>query len=88
MVGAPGHLPPAPPRGPAIDVFNFGGGRYQTYRQHPQGACRRRLLALMVAAAGSAASTPRGAAIDVFNFGGGRCRACCQHPRGVRRRCL
>jgi hypothetical protein len=25
------------PRGPAIDVFNFGGGRYRTCRQHPQG---------------------------------------------------
>jgi hypothetical protein len=30
-------LPPAPPRGPAIDVFNFDGGRCRTYRQHPQG---------------------------------------------------
>jgi hypothetical protein len=24
-------------RGPAVDVFNFGGGRSQTCRQHPQG---------------------------------------------------
>jgi hypothetical protein len=30
-------LPPAPSRGPAIDVFNFGGGRYRTCRQHPLG---------------------------------------------------
>jgi hypothetical protein len=28
-------------RGPAIDVFNYGGGRYRTCRQHPLGAhCR------------------------------------------------
>jgi hypothetical protein len=26
------------PRGPAIDVFNFGGGRCRIYRQHLQGA--------------------------------------------------
>jgi hypothetical protein len=26
------------PKGPAIDVFNFGGGHCRTCRQHPQGA--------------------------------------------------
>jgi hypothetical protein len=26
------------PRGPTIDIFNFGGGRCRTCRQHPQGA--------------------------------------------------
>jgi hypothetical protein len=36
-------LPPAPPRGPAIDVSNFGGGRCRTCRQHPEGACHRHL---------------------------------------------
>jgi hypothetical protein len=25
-------LPRAPPRGPTLDVFNFGGGRYRTCR--------------------------------------------------------
>jgi hypothetical protein len=30
-------------RGPAIDIFNFGGGRYRTCRQHLPGACHRRL---------------------------------------------
>jgi hypothetical protein len=30
-------LPQHPDRGPAIDVFNFGGGRCRTCRQHPQG---------------------------------------------------
>jgi hypothetical protein len=27
----------APPRGPATDIFNFGGGRCRTCHQHPQG---------------------------------------------------
>jgi hypothetical protein len=36
-------LPLAPPRGPAIDVFNFDGGRCRTNRQHPQGVHHRRL---------------------------------------------
>jgi hypothetical protein len=31
------------PRGPAIDVSNSGGGHCRTRRQHPQGACHRRL---------------------------------------------
>jgi hypothetical protein len=30
-------LPPAPPRGPAINVFSFGGDPYRTCRQHPPG---------------------------------------------------
>jgi hypothetical protein len=30
-------LPPATPRGPAIDISNSGGGRCRTCRQHPQG---------------------------------------------------
>jgi hypothetical protein len=36
-------LPSAPPRGSAIDVFNFDGGRCRTCRQHPQGVRHRRL---------------------------------------------
>jgi hypothetical protein len=31
------------PWGPTIDIFNVSGGRSRTCRQHPQGACRRRL---------------------------------------------
>jgi hypothetical protein len=48
-------MPPAPRRGPAIDVFSFSGGRCRTYRQHLPGAHCRRFLALMVGAPGSSA---------------------------------
>jgi hypothetical protein len=30
-------LPPAPPRGPTVDVFNIGGDRCWTCHQHPEG---------------------------------------------------
>jgi hypothetical protein len=53
-------LPSALPRGPAIDVFNFGGGRYRICRQHPQVAHHRRYLALMVGAHGPLAPAPPG----------------------------
>jgi hypothetical protein len=33
----------APPRGPTIDISNFGGARCWTCRQHPQEAHRRHL---------------------------------------------
>jgi hypothetical protein len=36
-------MPSAPPRGSAIDVFNFSGGRYRTYRQYPSGVRHQRL---------------------------------------------
>jgi hypothetical protein len=34
MVAAAGPAD-STPQGPTIDVFNFGGGRYRTCRQHP-----------------------------------------------------
>jgi hypothetical protein len=39
-------LPTTPPRGPAIDVSNSGGGCYRKSRQHPQGPHRRRFAKL------------------------------------------
>jgi hypothetical protein len=75
-------MPPAPPRGPAIDVFNFNSGRCQTCRQHPPRGPPSTSSTSVVAAAGHAATTPRGPAIDVFNFSGGRYRTCHQHPPG------
>jgi hypothetical protein len=39
-------LPPAPPRGPAIDVFNFGGGRCQTLPLAPPKRARHRCVQL------------------------------------------
>jgi hypothetical protein len=51
-------LPPAPPRGPVINVFNFGGGRYQTYRQHPPGGPPSTSPTPLVAAARPVDSTP------------------------------
>jgi hypothetical protein len=47
----------APPRGPAIDVSNFGGGRCQTCRQHPLGGPPSTSPTSVVAAVRPAAST-------------------------------
>jgi hypothetical protein len=55
------EIPAAPRRGPAIDVSNFGGGRYRTYRQHPPGGPPSTSSTSMVAAARHAGSTPQGA---------------------------
>jgi hypothetical protein len=46
------------PRGPAIDVFNFGGGRCRTLLPAPPGGPPSTSSTLEVAAIGSAASTP------------------------------
>jgi hypothetical protein len=54
-------MPAAPLRGPAIDVFNFGGGRCRTCRQHPPRGPSSTSSTLVVAAVGPAASTPQGA---------------------------
>jgi hypothetical protein len=51
-------LPPAPPRGPAIDVFNSGGGRCQTCHQQPLGGPPSTSPTPIVAAAGPTDSTP------------------------------
>jgi hypothetical protein len=73
----------APPRGAAIDVFNFGGERSQRYRQHPPGGLPSTSSTSVMAAVGPVGSTPKGSAIDVFNFGSGRCRRYRQHPLGA-----
>jgi hypothetical protein len=60
--------------GPTINVvFNIGGGRSRTHRQHPSGARHRRCLQNSVTgAAGPTGSAPRGPAINVvFKLGGG-----------------
>jgi hypothetical protein len=60
-------------RGPAIDVFNFGGGRCRTMPPAPP-----RGPAIDVFNFGGGRcwtlppAPPRGLAIDVFSFGGGR----------------
>jgi hypothetical protein len=82
------EIPLAPPMGPVIDVFNFGGGRCWTYRQHPLGGPPSMSSISMVAAVGPIASTPQGPAINVSNFGGDRYRSCRQHPQGPRHRRL
>jgi hypothetical protein len=61
-------LPPAPPRGPAINVFSFDGDPCRTCRQHPPGGPPSTSSTSVVVAAVLAASTPRGPTIDVFNF--------------------
>jgi hypothetical protein len=72
------------PRGPTIDVSNFGGGCYRTCHQHPPGGLPSTSPTSMVAAAGPAASTPQGPTIDVSNFSGGCYRTCRHHPQGPR----
>jgi hypothetical protein len=53
-------LPPATPRGSAIDVSNFGGGRCRTCRQHPPRGPPSMSPTPVVAAVGPAASNPQG----------------------------
>jgi hypothetical protein len=76
------------PRGPAIDIFNFGDGRYRTCHQHPQGACHRCLQLRWWSLLDLPLAPPRGPAIDVFNFSGGRCQKYRQHPQWARHRGL
>jgi hypothetical protein len=54
-------LPPATPRGPAINVSNFGGGRCRTCRQQPPGGRPSTSPTPVVAATGPTDSTPQGA---------------------------
>jgi hypothetical protein len=54
-------MPPAPSKGPAIDIFNFNGGHSWTCRQHPLGGPPSTSSTSVVAATGPAASTPQGA---------------------------
>jgi hypothetical protein len=70
------------PRGPTIDVFYIGGGRYREYRQHTPGAHHQRLLHLQWWLLPDFSQHPQGPTFDVFNFGGGRCRDYRQHPLG------
>jgi hypothetical protein len=78
-------LPPAPPRGATINVFNFDGGRCRTCRQHPLGGPPSTFSTSVVAVARNIDSTPRGPAVNVFfNFGGGYCWTYQQHPQGAR----
>jgi hypothetical protein len=51
----------APPRGPAIDVFNFGGGRCRKSHQHPPGGPQSTPSTSVEAAVGPADSTSQGA---------------------------
>jgi hypothetical protein len=52
---------PAAPRGPAIDISNFGGDRCRTCRQHPPEGPPSTSPTSVVAAARPAASTSQGA---------------------------
>jgi hypothetical protein len=72
----------ATPRGPAIDVFNIGGGSCRTCRQQLSGGSPSTSPASVVATTGTTASTPRGAAINAFNIGGGCCRKSREQPLG------
>jgi hypothetical protein len=74
------NLQPAPPSGPTIDVFNFGGGHCRTCRQHPQGAHHRPLQLRWWPLSDLPPAPPRGPTIGIFNFGGGRCRTYLKHP--------
>jgi hypothetical protein len=72
-------------RGPAIDILNIGGGRCQTFRQHPRGGLPSTSSTSVVAAVGPCRQQPLGgppstsstsvvAAAGPPEFGGGRCR--------------
>jgi hypothetical protein len=61
MVGVPGSSALALPRGPAIDVFNFGGGHCRSTDSTPRGPA---IDAFFISAGGccqTSASNPQGA---------------------------
>jgi hypothetical protein len=58
MVGAPGSPPPAPPRGPIVNVFYIEGGRSRISISTHQGARLQCFFALMVGAPGSPTPAP------------------------------
>jgi hypothetical protein len=60
MVAAAGPVA-STPRGSAIDVFNFDGGRYRTCRQYPLGAAIDVSLNLIPATIIFLATSTRGA---------------------------
>jgi hypothetical protein len=57
-VVAAARLATSTPQGPAIDVFNFGGSRCWTCRQHPLEGPPSMSSSSVVAAVEHAASTP------------------------------
>jgi hypothetical protein len=64
---------PAPPRGPAIDVFNFGGAAAGFVVSTHQGARHRHFLALMVGAPRPLAlAPPGGPPLTFLSIDGGR----------------
>jgi hypothetical protein len=58
VVIAAGHAG-STPYGPAINVFNFSGGRSRIYRQHPSGGPPSMSPTSVVVTAGLAVSTPQ-----------------------------
>jgi hypothetical protein len=66
MVGAPGSLALAPPRGAHRRRFYVDGGRSRISISTTQGARRRRFLALMVLAPVSPAPAPPGGPPSTF----------------------
>jgi hypothetical protein len=71
------------PKGPAINIFSFGGGRYRSYRQHARGPAinvsnfKLRWWPLP----DMPVAPSRGPAIDISSFGGGHDWPCQQHPK-------
>jgi hypothetical protein len=69
-MSAPGFLSPAPPKGPAVDVFYVDGGRSRISVNTRQGGHRQCFLALMVGAPGSQVLAPRGPTANVLQLSG------------------
>jgi hypothetical protein len=81
-------MPPAPPRGPAIDVFNFGGGCCRTCRQHPQGARHRRLQLRWWPLSDMPPAPPGGPPSTSSTSVVATAEPAASTPRGGRHRCL
>jgi hypothetical protein len=70
-------------RGPAVDVFNFGGDRCWTCHQRPPGGAAVDVSQLRWwPLRDTPPAPPRGAIVDVFNFGATHCRTYHEHPPG------
>jgi hypothetical protein len=80
-------LPTAPPRGPAINVFELSGRHSRFYRHHPQGDTID-IFCIDSGHSWISGTASQGHAIDVFELSGGRSQFYRQHPQGAHHRCL
>jgi hypothetical protein len=75
-------LPTAPPRGPAINIFELSGRHSRFYQHYPQGATID-IFCIDSGHSWISGTASQGHVIDVFELSGGRSRFYQQDPLGA-----